>query len=103
MSGRALGLGVIGLGMAGAVMVRAAARHPGVVLVAAADPHAAPREAFGRDHNAKTYADAHRADPELYRFTRSLESLNKLVTKNTNLILRTDSEPFSLLQSKDAK
>jgi phthalate 4,5-cis-dihydrodiol dehydrogenase len=54
----ALGLGVIGLGMAGAVMVRAAARHDGVVLVAAADPHAAPREAFARDFNARAYADA---------------------------------------------
>jgi membrane protease subunit HflC len=49
---------------------------------------------------AKTYADAHRTDPELYRFTRSLESLGKLVTGNSSLILRTDSEPFSLLQSK---
>jgi membrane protease subunit HflC len=50
---------------------------------------------------ARTYADAHRADPELYRFTRSLESLDKLVSGGTSLILRTDSEPFSLLQSKD--
>ncbi len=58
MTQRPLALGVIGLGMAGAVMVRAAARHPGVVLTAAADPHAAPREAFGRDFNARTYADA---------------------------------------------
>lgn len=49
---------------------------------------------------AKTYADAQRADPELYRFTRSLDSLQKLVTGNTSLILRTDSEPFSLLQKK---
>jgi membrane protease subunit HflC len=52
---------------------------------------------------ARTYGDAHRVDPELYRFTRSLESIDKLVTGNTSLILRTDSEPFSLLQSKDAK
>lgn len=52
---------------------------------------------------AKTYADANRVDPELYRFTRSLESLDKLVRSNTSLILRTDSEPFSLLQSKDGK
>ncbi len=29
---------------------------------------------------AKTYADAHKINPELYRFTRSLESLDKLVT-----------------------
>src|SRR5579883_1958111 len=44
--------------MAGAVMVRAAARHPGVVLTAAADPQPVPREAFARDFNARTYADA---------------------------------------------
>jgi membrane protease subunit HflC len=50
---------------------------------------------------ARTYADAHRTDPELYRFTRSLESVDKLVNAGTSLILRTDSEPFSLLQSKD--
>lgn len=50
---------------------------------------------------ARTYADAHKTDPELYRFTRSLESLDKLVTGSTSLVLRTDSEPFSLLQSKD--
>lgn len=49
---------------------------------------------------AKTYGDAHRTNPELYRFTRSLDSLDKLVTGNTTLILRTDSEPFSLLQGK---
>jgi len=52
---------------------------------------------------AKVYADAHRIDPELYRFTRSLESLDKVVTVNTSLILRTDSEPFSLLENKGSK
>ncbi len=63
VSGRAarpdtpIGLGVAGLGMAGAVMVRAAAGHPGVRLCAAADPHDAPRAAFARDFNARAYAD----------------------------------------------
>ena len=52
---------------------------------------------------AKIYADAHRTDPELYRFTRSLDSLDKLVNGGTSLILRTDSEPFSLLQNKEGK
>jgi phthalate 4,5-cis-dihydrodiol dehydrogenase len=52
-----VGLGIAGLGMAGAVMVQAAAAHPGYVLRAAADPHPAPREAFARDHNARAYAD----------------------------------------------
>ena len=55
--GAPLGLAVAGLGMAGAVMVRAAAAHPGVTLVAAADPHDAPRDAFARDFNARAYAD----------------------------------------------
>jgi membrane protease subunit HflC len=50
---------------------------------------------------ARVYADAHRINPELYRFTRSLESLGKIVSPSSSLILRTDSEPFSLLQSKD--
>jgi membrane protease subunit HflC len=49
---------------------------------------------------AKIYSSAHRTDPELYRFTRSLESINKLVSSNTTLILRTDSEPFSLLKGQ---
>src|ERR1700691_2222715 len=35
---------------------------------------------------AKTYADANRVNPQLYRFTRSLESLDKLVRSNTTLI-----------------
>ena len=50
---------------------------------------------------AKVYAEAHHINPELYRFTRSLDSLSKIVSPNTSLILRTDAEPFSLLQSKD--
>ena len=62
-----IGLGIVGLGMAGAVMVHAAAAHGGYVLKAAADPHAGPREAFARDHNARAYAGAEElmADPEV--------------------------------------
>ena len=52
---------------------------------------------------AKVYADAHRVDPELYRYTRSLDSLDKIITGNTSLVLRTDSEPFSLLEDKGHK
>jgi phthalate 4,5-cis-dihydrodiol dehydrogenase len=51
------GLGIAGLGMAGAVMVHAAADHPDFVLKAAADPHQEPRDAFARDHNARAYED----------------------------------------------
>jgi phthalate 4,5-cis-dihydrodiol dehydrogenase len=52
-----LGLGIAGLGMAGAVMVRAAAAHPGVRVCAAADRNPGPRAAFARDFNAATYDD----------------------------------------------
>src|SRR6185437_12807559 len=56
VSATPIGLGIAGLGMAGAVMVRAAAAHPGIKIVAAAEPHDAPRPAFARDFNAAAYA-----------------------------------------------
>jgi phthalate 4,5-cis-dihydrodiol dehydrogenase len=54
---RPIGLGIAGLGMAGAVMVQAAAAHSRFALRAAADPHPAPRRAFGRDFAARVHAD----------------------------------------------
>jgi len=61
-------LGVVGLGMAGAVMVHAAAMHPGIRIVAAADPQPGPRAAFERDFGAVAFEDARqvceRADVE---------------------------------------
>jgi phthalate 4,5-cis-dihydrodiol dehydrogenase len=62
-----LALGVVGLGTAGAMMVRAAARHPGMRLAACADPRTEAREAFARDFNARAYADLEPmlADPEI--------------------------------------
>ena len=52
-----IGLGIAGLGMAGAVMVQAAAAHSGYVLRAAADPHPAPRAALARDFPAARVYD----------------------------------------------
>src|SRR5580704_15148272 len=54
-----IGLGIAGLGMAGAVMVRAAVRHPGFRLAAAAEPQAAPRSAFARDFEANIHSNIH--------------------------------------------
>jgi phthalate 4,5-cis-dihydrodiol dehydrogenase len=51
-----LRLAIAGLGMAGAVMVRAAAAHPGVELVTAAEPNFDTRNAFARDFDTPTYA-----------------------------------------------
>jgi phthalate 4,5-cis-dihydrodiol dehydrogenase len=55
-SGEPLGLAIAGLGMAGAVMVRAAMAHPGVKLVTAAEPNFETRNAFARDFNTPSYA-----------------------------------------------
>jgi len=60
-----VGLGIVGLGTAGAMMVRAAARHPGIRIAAACDPLAAPRDALARAFGAHPYAefDTLLADP----------------------------------------
>lgn len=47
---------------------------------------------------ARIYAEAHNVDPELYRFLRSLETIDQVVGPQTTVILRTDSEPFRLLE-----
>jgi phthalate 4,5-cis-dihydrodiol dehydrogenase len=58
--GKPIGLGIAGLGMAGAVMVRAVARHPAFRLAAAAEPQAGPRLAFARDFKANIHSDIRR-------------------------------------------
>jgi phthalate 4,5-cis-dihydrodiol dehydrogenase len=50
-------LGIAGLGLAGAMMIRAAAYHPRFALAAAADPREEPRTAFARDFGGRTYED----------------------------------------------
>lgn len=55
---RPVALGIIGLGMAGATMTHAAAMHPDIRLVAAADPQPAPRAAFERQFGGATHDDA---------------------------------------------
>ncbi len=47
---------------------------------------------------ARIYAEAHAVDPDLYRFLRSLETIDQVVGPQTTVILRTDSEPFRLLE-----
>jgi phthalate 4,5-cis-dihydrodiol dehydrogenase len=49
-------LAIAGLGMAGAVMVRAAAAHPGVKLLTVAEPDFDTRNAFARDFKTGAYA-----------------------------------------------
>ena len=58
-------LGIAGLGLAGAMMIRALARHPHFTMAAAADPRPEPRAAFTRDFGVPCHAhfDALCEDP----------------------------------------
>jgi phthalate 4,5-cis-dihydrodiol dehydrogenase len=55
---RKLRVGILGLGMAGGMMVSSVARHPRTTLAGAADVNAQLRERFMRDHTAQAYARA---------------------------------------------
>lgn len=46
---------------------------------------------------AQIYAAAHRKDPELYKFIRSMDTLEEVIGARSSVILRTDSAPFELL------
>lgn len=49
-------LGILGLGLAGGVMVAATRTHPGIRLAAAADPQERLRELFEKNEHAPAYA-----------------------------------------------
>ena len=67
MTEKVLRLGVAGLGKAFMLMLPGLAAHPGVKLVAAADPRPEARMRFAADFGAKTYADVAElaADPDV--------------------------------------
>lgn len=50
---------------------------------------------------ARLLAEAQAVDPELFRFVRSLAALEAAVGPNANLVLRTDAEPFTLLERRE--
>jgi phthalate 4,5-cis-dihydrodiol dehydrogenase len=60
-------LGIAGLGLAGAFMIRAAAAHPRFKLCAAMDPLPRPRQAFARQFAGRAYSEFRELcqDPDL--------------------------------------
>ena len=52
-----IGLGIAGLGLAGAMLIRAARKDPRFALKAGADPRSRPRKTFARDFGARTYTE----------------------------------------------
>lgn len=48
---------------------------------------------------AAIYAKAHKTDPNFYRFTRSLESMKKIIGDQSTVVMDTDSAPFNVLKN----
>jgi len=82
-----LRLGIAGLGIAGAFMIRAAAVHPHIELCAGMDPLPRPREAFAQQFGAKVYEDfgalcrdasveaVYVASPHRFHATQAIEAM----------------------------
>ena len=84
-------------GLRQAAAIRADADRDARELVAAAREQAAKTEANAQQAASRIYADAYKPDPALYTTLRSLDSISKVVGRNTSLVLRTDAAPFRVL------
>jgi modulator of FtsH protease HflC len=84
-------------GLRQAAAIRADADRDARELVAQSREQAAKTEANAQQAASRIYAEAYRADPGLYTTLRSLDSISKVVGRNTTLVLRTDAAPFRVL------
>ena len=67
-------------------------------ILAGAEETAALTRAEADAQAASIYAAAHSQDPQFYRFLRSLEALEAILSENSTLVLDTESAPFDLLE-----
>lgn len=86
-------------GKAEAQKIRADADRRRTEVVAAAEGDAARMRGEGEAEAARTYADAYAGHERFYRFLRTLESYEKVLGKNTTLVLPADSPFLELLFS----
>jgi modulator of FtsH protease HflC len=84
-------------GLQKAAAIRADADRDARETVAQAREQASNIQANAEQAAATIYADAYKRDPSLYTTLRSLDTLGRLVGRNTSLILRTDAAPFRVL------
>jgi modulator of FtsH protease HflC len=71
--------------------IRAEADRERARLLAEADRKAAEIRGQAEAEAARIYADALAADPDFYRFVRTLEAYDKIIDKDTTVILPADS------------
>jgi len=84
-------------GLRRAAEIRSNADRYGREVVAKAREEASQIEADAEQEAARIHANAYQADPDLYTLLRSLDTINKVVGRNTSIMLRTDAAPFRAL------
>jgi len=80
-----------------AAKIRADTDKEKEIILAKADESAKKLRGNGDAEATRIYAEAHNKDPEFYAFSRSLEAYEKLVTKQSALVLSTNSPLFKYL------
>jgi len=80
-----------------AVKIRAKTDKEKTILLATSYRTAEKLKGEGDGEAIKIYAEAFEKDPEFYSFTRTLEAYEKSLTKDTTVILPSDSEFFKYL------
>jgi membrane protease subunit HflC len=77
--------------------VRAAAEEEKARIIARATEAAQQHRGEGESEAARIYAAALAADPDFYKFLRTMEAARAIVHRGTTMVLPADSELFGLL------
>lgn len=81
--------------------VRAAAEEEKARILARATEAAQQHRGEGESEAARVYAAALAADPDFYKFLRTMEASRAIVHRGTTMVLPADSELFGLLYDSD--
>lgn len=90
---------ILAVGRAKAGQILARTESDARTIEAKAAEEAASIRASATLEASQIYANVHREDPELYRFRRSLDSLEAIVGKQTRIIIRGNAPPFEAIMS----
>ena len=82
-----------------AAKIRAEADRQKREILAEAKEAAERLRGQGEAEAARIYAEAYQSDPDFYRFLRTLEAYQKFLGEKSTLMLSSNSEIFSLLES----
>ena len=80
--------------------VRAAVDREAAIIKATAQREAEILRGEGEAEAIKIFAEAIAADPEFYKFQRSLQAYRKIFEENSTVVLPADSDLFEFLQSE---